>query len=270
MSQPVEYAVAVDRYLDAAGLAPGSRRVYRIALRGWAWPLVGRTAPVGPDRRRAEPPVVPLHRLDDPAVRARLPAARAERAADADPRTLSREWSILRSAHTWWRAQGWLDGDPLPALPPPTAAVPPPLPPPRPDSDGIRAVLALRAPLREQALWHFLHDTRAPVERALALDIADLDLARRRTHRRSGLDLHWQPHTGRLLALLLSGRTSGPVFLTGRRAPAGTAPADLCPLTGRARLSYRRAAEVLTAATRGLGPDGRGWTLRQLRGDPAR
>jgi integrase/recombinase XerD len=56
------------------------------------------------------------------------------------------------------------------------------------------------------------------------------------------------------------------VFLTERRAPSGTPPADVCPLTGRARLSYRRAAEIFTAATRPLDPSGRGWTLHQLRG----
>ncbi len=38
----VEYAAAVDRYLAEAQLSPGSRRVYRISLAGWAWPLVGR------------------------------------------------------------------------------------------------------------------------------------------------------------------------------------------------------------------------------------
>jgi len=41
--------------------------------------------------------------------------------------------------------------------------------------------------------------------------------------------------------------------------------ADTCPLTGRARMSYRRAAEIFTAATRPLDPAGRGWSLQQLR-----
>jgi len=38
-------------------------------------------------------------------------------------------------------------------------------------------------------------------------------------------------------------------------------------VTGRGRLSYRRAAELFTAATQGLDASGRGWTLRQLRRD---
>jgi len=55
------------------------------------------------------------------------------------------------------------------------------------------------------------------------------------------------------------------VFLTGRRAPAGPHAADICPVTGRARMSYRRAAEIFTSVTRPLDPAGRGWTLQQLR-----
>ena len=55
------------------------------------------------------------------------------------------------------------------------------------------------------------------------------------------------------------------MFLTDRRAPAGAAPADVRPVTGRARMSYRRAAELFTVATRPLDPSGRGWTLGQLR-----
>ena len=68
-----------------------------------------------------------------------------------------------------------------------------------------------------------------------------------------------------LLALLAAGRPSGPLFLTDRRAPADTPARDLCRVTGRGRLSYRRAAELFTAATQGLDDAGRGWTLRQLR-----
>jgi hypothetical protein len=49
----VEYAVAVDAYLAHAPLSAGSRRVYRIALAGWAWPLVGLPIPAGAARRGA-------------------------------------------------------------------------------------------------------------------------------------------------------------------------------------------------------------------------
>jgi len=49
------------------------------------------------------------------------------------------------------------------------------------------------------------------------------------------------------------------VFLSNLRPSPARAPAagDICPLTGRARLSYRRAAELLVAQT--------GWTLHQFR-----
>ena len=65
---PVEYAVAVDRYLAGASLGPASRRVYRISLTSWAWALVGRPAPQGASRRGAVPPVVPLALLDEPGA----------------------------------------------------------------------------------------------------------------------------------------------------------------------------------------------------------
>ncbi|GII83227.1 hypothetical protein Ssi03_12170 [Sphaerisporangium siamense] len=84
-------------------------------------------------------------------------------------------------------------------------------------------------------------------------------------------EIRWRPGTARLLSLLLVGRAGGPVFLTERRAPSGTAPRDRCPVTGRGRLSYRRAAELFTTATRDLDPEGHGWTLRHLRSaGPAR
>jgi integrase/recombinase XerD len=77
--------------------------------------------------------------------------------------------------------------------------------------------------------------------------------------------MQWGAGTNEILCWLLAGRTHGPVFVTERRAPAGAAPADVCPITGHARMSYRRAEEIFTAATRPLDPAGRGWTLHQLR-----
>jgi integrase/recombinase XerD len=62
------------------------------------------------------------------------------------------------------------------------------------------------------------------------------------------------------LPRLIADRSRGPLFLSDRRpAPARMpAAADLCPHTGRARLSYRRAEELFSTAS------GR-WTLHQLR-----
>jgi hypothetical protein len=56
---------------------------------------------------------------------------------------------------------------------------------------------------------------------------------------------------------LLAGRSSGPVFLGDRRPSRAIASLDLDPASGRARLSYRRAAELFRVRT--------GWTLHQLR-----
>ncbi len=253
MQQPVEYAVAVDKYLDAAGLTDASQRVYRIALNTWAWALVDRPTPAGAARRGAAPPIVPLAVLDD--AEERLRRYFESRGA----RTANRELSILRSAIAWWRTQGWITGDPTERIiRHATEALSAQS---RLAVDDVRRVFSLRAPLRDQTLWHVVHESGATIERILALNVGDVDRGRRKAK-----DVHWRGATSHLMNLLLAGRTAGPVFLTDRRAPAGTAAADRCPLTGRARLSYRRAAEIFADATKNLDPQGRGWTLRQLQG----
>ena len=109
---PVEYAVAVERFLAQACLSPASRRVYRISLAGWAWALVGQPPPAGSQRRGARPPVVPLALLDRGDAAAKLAAAVALRAGHADIRTVNREISALRSAAGWWLDMGWIGHDP--------------------------------------------------------------------------------------------------------------------------------------------------------------
>jgi hypothetical protein len=54
--------------------------------------------------------------------------------------------------------------------------------------------------------------------------------------------------TGPLLRRLLGGRRYGR-FAASRKSSCAVATADLCPVTGRARLCYRRAAEVLEQST---------------------
>jgi hypothetical protein len=59
------------------------------------------------------------------------------------------------------------------------------------------------------------------------------------------------------------------VFLAARRAPTSgsraPAAADICPETGRGRLSYPRAEYLFKQATAALDPHKNGWTLHQLR-----
>jgi integrase/recombinase XerD len=253
-------------------LGTASRRIYRISLATWAWPLVGKTAPRGAERRGAAPPVVPLAVLDDDDAGRKIAAAIEVRSRHADARTINRELSALRSAIGCWQDSGWIRRDAtaglrmLPGQVPASAAL---------TDLQLAALFGVPASLREHAFWHLLHDTGADVPAVLALDAVAVDRAGRPTaHARpvTGGLTDWSERTSQLLTWLLSARPAGPLFLTDRRATAGTARADLCPLTGRARLSYRRAAEIFTISTRPLDPAGRGWTLHQLRpaGQPAR
>jgi integrase len=127
--------------------------------------------------------------------------------------------------------------------------------------------------LRERLLWRLLYETAARAEEILSLNIEDLDPEFRRarvTSKGGAIEyVHWATGTARLLPRLLKGRTAGPVFLADRRAPTSgpraPAAADICPATGRGRLSYPRAEYLFKTATRELDPHGRGWTLHQLR-----
>jgi hypothetical protein len=114
-----------------------------------------------------------------------------------------------------------------------------------------------------------LHDSGVSVTEVLSLDADQLDLSRHRVRPRSsdqlpGTDIEWREGTSQLLRWLLAARTWGPVFVTDRRAPARAAAANVVRVTGQARMSYRRAAEIFTTLTRPLDADGRGWTLHQL------
>jgi hypothetical protein len=259
---PVEYAVAVDRYLAEAELGPASRRVYRISLAGWAWPLVGRLPPAGPGRRRASPPIVPLALLEHEEAGRRLAAAVAHRSQHAEVRTVNRELSALRSAIGWWQRRQWISADPTAALRQvgarPVAV--------RPLTEAqLTALFGAPARLREQAFWHLLADSGAAAEAVLTLNAEMIDVGGRRARTADAGLIEWGTHASDLLGWLLAGRRYGPAFLTDRRAPAGTSPADVCPLSGRGRLSYRRAAEIFTEHTSELDPEGRGWMLHQLR-----
>jgi integrase len=116
-------------------------------------------------------------------------------------------------------------------------------------------------PVREKTLWRLLYDTAARADEILGVDIGDLDLQDKTATvtGKGGItrQVNWYTHTARLLPRIIGGRTRGPLFLTSRRPGRPIATLDLDPATGRARLSYRRAAECFTTTT--------GWTLHQLR-----
>ncbi|WP_082629814.1 DUF6596 domain-containing protein, partial [Kitasatospora sp. Root187] len=166
----------------------------------------------------------------------------------AAARTWNRHRAAVRSFATWAELAG--TADLLERRAEPRGSVPP-LSPGGLDELCDRPGLALR----EQTLWRLLRESGAGVKAVLALNVEDLDL----DDRTAGPGIGWRSGTARLLPRLLDGRTRGPLFLTDRRpGPARLATADLCPETGRARLSYERAEYLFKQASDGL-------TLRRLK-----
>jgi len=231
--------------------------------------LASRLAGIGPAA------AADIAELDTPHGAGALTAVFTAAFGALAPATQARHLAALRSAITWWRERGWLAGDPTAGWPRPKIPV-----------DTIRAltraqvaaIWRLEAPLREKALWRMLYETAARAEEILGLDAEDLQLPdkRARVVSKGGMTewVHWQTGTALLLPRLLAGRRRGPVFLASRPPARAVATADLCPVTGRARLSYRRAAELFEQATRPLAHPGatlaepggvHGWTLHQLR-----
>ena len=175
------------------------------------------------------------------------------------PSTWNVSLDAVRSAAAYWQRQGWLAADFTRMLARRKA---------RPDraralsrSEVERLLTREDIGLRERTLWRMLYETAARSAEVLALDIGDLDLANRRARvRRKGgaVDIIvWQTGTARLLPRLLKGRTSGPVFVTERKARVQLPVADLDDL-GRARLSYQQAEALFSEASEGA-------TLHQLR-----
>jgi integrase len=234
-------AAGVDAFLASADLAPTSLRAYRQTLDPLAREL-------GTERTL---PTIPLEHLEHAAH---------ELWGGLSPATWNRNTAILKSFLRWSSPDGELP-----------RGLRRQLARRRERADRTRAIPYVQlerlwsregVPVREKTLWRMLYETAARASEILALDVEDLDLANKRARIRSkGGDIelvHFQSGAARLLPRLLAGRKYGPVFLSGRRAPAGTPSLDTCPVTGRARLSYRRAAAVFAEHTGG-------WTLHQLR-----
>jgi integrase len=234
-------AAALDASLAGAELAPTSRRVYREALQHLVGELGGERALSAIDAEHLEHAVTRTW-------------------GQLGPATWNRNLAALRSVLRWATRDEEL-----------AAALTRYLARRREPADRTRAIpypqlerLWARegVPLREKVLWRLLYETAARASEILALDAEDLDLANKRARVRSkggALEyVYFQSGSARLLPRLLAGRRHGPVFLSERAAPAGTPSLDVCPVTGRARLSYRRAAALFSRHTHGS-------TLHQLR-----
>ncbi len=238
-------ATAIATFLAEHDLSPGSQRVYAGALRSLQDGLGAETS---------------LAMLDEPGARQRLAAWFRTRYDQTAPATRVRQVAILRSACAFWRRRSWITTDPTTELDRPRVLL-----------DRTKALTRDQiaslwrrddVALRERVFWRLLYESAARANEILALNIEDLDLANKRARVRSKGGavewVFWQTGAALLLPRLLVGRTTGPVFLADRQPTRAVPSVDLCPHTGRARLSYRRAAELFSEATPG-------WTLHQLR-----
>jgi site-specific recombinase XerD len=176
------------------------------------------------------------------------------------PATWNARLTALRAFIGYCQRQGWLTRDPTSAFEHR-----------RMPRDETRAIpfeahdaLWTRAdiPVREKLLWRMLYSTAARASEVLAINVEDLDLARKRAvitgkggHREV---IVWDAATARLLPRYLAGRKRGPLFVTS--GPPNVVPAelDMSP-DGRGRLSYQRAWILFHEASAGM------WTLHQLR-----
>ena len=241
----ITVAAAIAAFLAEHQLSPGSQRVYAGALRALQEHLGADTSLAVLDAARTAKHLVSWFR---------------GRYGQTAPATRVRQIAILRSVCAFWRRHAWLATDPTAGLERPQVSL-----------DRTRALTREQiaslwrrqdVALRERALWRLLYETAARANEILSLDSEDLDLPNKRARVRSkgGATewVFWQTGAALLLPRLLAERTTGPVFLADRRPTRAVPTVDRCPLTGRARLSYRRAAELFSEATGS-------WTLHQLR-----
>ena len=232
---------AVEAFFAGRDLAAATRSTYRQAL----GPLV---EAVGADR-----PVTDLHP-------GRVAAVFEELWADRAPATWNTRRVAVGAFASWCQARWPLAGDLLLGVEPR-----------RRRADNTRAIpledleelwRRRTVPLREKLLWRMLYETAARTSEVLALNVEDIDRARRRARIRSkggNVDMVvWAAPTARLLGRYLAARTAGPVFLTRWRTRTAPARRDLYAPTGQARLSYRTAADQFRKHSGG-------WTLHQLR-----
>jgi site-specific recombinase XerD len=118
--------------------------------------------------------------------------------------------------------------------------------------------------LRGRTLWALAYATAARACELLQLAVEHLDLANPQAQiigkGGSAERIFWDSEAARPLTRLVARRRRGPVFLADKAPSPARQPAagDIDAATGRARLSYRRAAELFKAASGGR-------TLHKLR-----
>ena len=142
-----------------------------------------------------------------------------ERWESAQPATWNTRITALQSFVSYCQRNQWLDHDPMSLVVrrreprDQTKAIP---------SQDLETLWSRRdINLREKALWRMLYETAARAGEVLALNIEDMDLARKRAviigkggHKEY---VFWASGTARLLSRYLGGRSRGPVFLTQRQ-----------------------------------------------------
>ena len=232
---------AVEAFFSDKQLSSNTRRAYRQALSAVAetlgWEL-------------------PVDRLDS----RRLLEAFQKQWGSAQPATWNSRITALQSFVSYCQRNRWIDHDPMSLVVrrreprDQTKAIP---------YEDLEELWSRRdIDLREKTLWRMLYETAARAGEILALNVEDLDLARKRAviigkggHKEY---VFWASGAARLLSRYLAGRRRGPVFLTHRRPNIIPARGDECPHTGRGRLSYERSSSIFKQASGG-------WTLHQLR-----
>ncbi|MFE7869444.1 tyrosine-type recombinase/integrase [Micromonospora humida] len=185
------------------------------------------------------------------------------------PATRVRHLSTLRSALAWWREPaGWIARDPTAGWVRPKVTVDTT---PALTRDQVAALWRLDVGLRDKTLWRLLYETVARAEETLTLDVSDLGLASKRARvvfkrqDRVGVLADRRRHDAAPATRRPHPR---PGVLADRKPTRAVATVDLCSVTGRARPSYRRAAEIFEYATHPLADPvdrARGFTLHQLR-----
>ncbi len=241
-TEAMTWDVAAHRFLHGRDLSPGTRRVYGMTLE-----RLGKRLPA------PEIADLSIHELHVMMALA-YPMASAS--------SWNRHIATVRSFLAYCARQGWVEPGVASGLERRREVV-----------DYTRALTRAQVDallsrkdvaVRERCLWRLLYESAARANEILRLNIEDFDFDQRRavTVRKAGaIDIvHYASGSARLLPYVIDGRERGPLFLSTRPVQARRAPAatDIDPVSGLARLSYGRAAEMFRESTNG-------WTLHQLR-----